>query len=161
MIAIAPVDLEGHGLFAGLSSQQIQLVSTFSERLTVEKGAAILEQGRPSIALYSLVQGKVGLEAQAPKPNGGSTEPVLVAVLGSGDSFGWSSLVEPHVLTLSAVAMDRCILIRVEAPALREAMQRYRDLGWVVMYNLSRLLAQRLAQTQQALIYERGWALVG
>lgn len=61
---------------------------------------------------------------------------------------------------MSAIALERCELLTVEGEALREAMRRYLALGNVLLVNLTKLIGQRLHQTRQALIYERGWANV-
>ena len=153
--------LQGCGLFAGLSDEQLQLLGTFSTRTQVEKGDVIVTEGRPARHLYTIQKGKVGMEMPVPKPNGVHTRPMVVAALGPGDAFGWSALVDPYLLTLSAKAMEQCDLVAVEAEALRETVQRYKDLGFVVLSNLTRLLAQRLALTRQALVYERGWVTAG
>ena len=146
--------------FAGLSNEHRQLIGTFSHWRATENGATIFQQGKPARHLYVLQHGKVGLQVLVPSPNGGWARPMLVSTLGAGEAFGWSALVEPHVFSMSAIAMERCDLVMVEGEALREAMRRYLDLGYVVLSNLTRLMAQRLDQTRQALIYERGWASV-
>ena len=146
--------------FAGLSNEHLQLIGTFSHWSLAENRSTIFQQGRPAGYLYIVQQGKVGLEMLVPSPSGGSTRTTLVSVLGPGEVFGWSALVEPHVFSMSAIAMERCDLIMVEGEALREAMRRYLGLGYVVLSNLTKLMAQRLDQTRQALIYERGWAMM-
>lgn len=159
-ITTYPASVDWGPFFAGLSDEYLQLIATFSHRSAVGSGTTIFLQGRPAKHLYIIQQGKVGLEMLVPSPSGGGTRPTVVSVLGPGEAFGWSALVEPYVFSLSAVALDRCELIMVEGEALREAMRRYLSLGYVVLSNLTKLMAQRLRQTRQALIYERGWATV-
>ncbi len=153
-------NLDWGPFFAGLSDEHLQLIGTFSHRNAVESGATIFLQGRPAKHLYIVQQGNVSLEMLVPSPSGGATRPTRVSVLGPGEAFGWSALVEPHIFFMSAMALERCELLTVEGEALGEAMRRYPALGNVLLSNLTKLLAQRLHQTRQALIHERGWAAV-
>jgi CRP-like cAMP-binding protein len=153
--------LQDHELFRGLDSEELLLLQTFTTAVAVERGSAIFTEGEPARFLYAIRQGKVGLEMAVPKPDGGYTRRMMVTILGPHDVFGWSALVEPHTFTLSARALEQCDLVKVEGRALREALHIYREVGFVVMSNLAEILAKRLAQTRQALVYERGWAMVG
>ena len=151
-----PGHLDWGPFFAGLTDEHLQLIGTFSHQSAVENGTSILLQGRPAKHLYIVQQGKVGLEMLVPSPIGGTTRPTVVPVLGQGEAFGWSVLVEPHIFSMSARALERCELLTVEGEALVEAMRRYLALGNVLLLNLTKVMAQRLHQTRQALIYERG-----
>lgn len=147
-------------LFAGLGEDLLQLIGTFSSTVEAQKGTILAIQGRPAAAVYVIQQGNVGLESPVPKPGGGNIGPTRMASLSQGEFFEWSTLVEPYIPIHSAVALDGCRLIRIEAEALREAMHRHREMGYQVMSNLTKMLAQWLVQTQQTLIFERGWAMV-
>lgn len=91
---------------------------------------------------------------------GGPSAPAPVALIGPGEAFGWSALVEPRLMTLNARAIEPSTILVVEGAPLRETMRRDRDIGYAILQNLVGLLAHRLSQTREALVYERGWMLV-
>ena len=94
------------------------------------------------------------------RPDGGATRPASVAILGPGEAFGWSSIVEPHISTLSAKAVDTASLISLEGTALWKALDHDRNAGYLVTVGLAKLLADRLVCTRESLILERGWAML-
>ncbi|MBI2165758.1 MAG: cyclic nucleotide-binding domain-containing protein [Chloroflexi bacterium] len=153
--------LKGCWLFDGLSEEQLGLLGTFCGQMQVAEGSVIFREGEPARYLYVVGEGRVGLEMSVQRPDGGLTRPAVVAVLGPGEAFGWSAVVAPHVMTMAARALEPSVVGLLEGKALREVLGCYRDVGYVVMCNLAKLLARRLNQTREALLYERGWAMVG
>lgn len=89
------------------------------------------------------------------RPDGSFTPRTTVASQGQGDAFGWSALVEPHVLTMSAYAVEPTELVVFEGHKLREFLEGNRQFGYVVMYNVAKLLAGRLAETREAFVFDR------
>lgn len=147
-------------LFEGVSDRELTMVLTFAHEVEADAGAVIFREGQHAHSLYVMQEGSAALEMSVQRPDGGVTLPTTVAVLAPGDALGWSALVEPYVLTATARALVPTMLVDVDGQALREFLQRYRDLGYTVMRNLAYLIAQRLTCSRQALIYERGWVLV-
>lgn len=152
--------LERCELLAGLHEEQVQILTNLAAPLEVEEGTLLFREGDSAKFLYVIGEGKVALEMVVSKPNGGHTHPATVATLGPGEAFGWSAIVDPYVLTMSARAAGPCQLVRLDGVALREVLRSYQGIGFVFMSNLTRLLAGRLARTRETLIYERGWAMV-
>lgn len=152
--------IKGCALFQGLDDAQLAVLLPLCSATMVAKDALLFQEGDPARFLYIVAQGKVALEMAVCKPDGSLARPATIAVLGPGDAFGWSSLVEPHVFTLSARALEQCQVVCLEGKKVREALEKAYDVGYLVMKNLTRLLAERLAETRGALIYERGWAMV-
>ncbi len=149
--------LQDSKLFGGLRDEQLQGFFPICQHVVIELGASIFRKGEPARFLYIVGQGRVALEMTMERPDGSVTPPTLVASVGLGETFGWSAIVEPHILTLSARAVERCNLVRVEGEALREVLNKHRELGYLVMVNVAKLLAQRLSETREAFVYERGW----
>lgn len=125
--------------------------------MTLEKGDRIFEQGEPAVFIYIVQEGRVALEMTLERPDGSLTHTTTVASVGQGEAFGWSALVEPYVLTLSAKAVECCELILIEGQKLREVLKRDGDMGYLVMANVAKLLAGRLMRTREAFVYERNW----
>ncbi|MDP3062756.1 MAG: cyclic nucleotide-binding domain-containing protein [Chloroflexota bacterium] len=142
-------------LFAGLKDEQIAEVLPLCAQTTALDGGILFKQGGPATSLYVVETGNVALEMSV-----FLTHPVLVARVGPGEALGWSALLEPHVMTLSAKAMGPgpCSLVKVEGAGLRSLLERRGDIASLVWRGLAELLAHRLTQTRQALVHERGWA---
>ena len=150
-------ELRAAKLFDGVDAAHLQPVLSLCQHVTVDKGARIFEQGAPARSLYIVRRGRVALESTLERPDGSITHPTVVASVGPGEAFGWSALVEPHILTLSAKAVERSELVQIDGPGLRDVLSRFRDLGYPVMVNVSNLLAERWRQAREAFVYERDW----
>jgi CRP-like cAMP-binding protein len=149
--------LQSSLLFQGVSGEDLRLFLPICQQVSLERGKVIFQQGESARFLYIVGHGRVALTMMLERPDGSVTNPTTVASIGPGDAFGWSSIVEPHILTLSAQVVERADFIFFEGQALREMLGRHRDVGYLVMVNVAKLLAARLAQTREAFVYERGW----
>lgn len=148
-------------LFQGLSTEQVHRVASISGEKIYEAGQSIFRQGDRGQSLYVLEEGKVILEmAIASRPERGRSPQATVAVIAKGEVFGWSALVEPHTLTLSAQAVDRCKVIAIDGIQLLELMDSDPIMGYEVMRRLSEVIASRLVHSWQMLLSERGLALL-
>ena len=147
--------LRASELFRGVGHEHLRLFLPICRQESVEKGAPIFNEGEPAKFLYIVGQGRAALEMRLERPDGSVAGPTTVASIGPGEAFSWSALVEPHILTLSAKAVEPSELLLIGAEAFREALGRYPDLGYLVMVNVAELLAARLAQTREAFVYER------
>lgn len=143
------------GLFAGLTDTQVGLFVPFCSETTFQDGRVIFRAGEPANQLYITVEGQVELQTTSSRPIGASRRPCIVGGVGPGEAFAWSALVEPHILTLTARASGRCLVVSLEAPPMRELLQEDRTIGYLVMVNLAKVQAHRLRQTQQALLYQQ------
>ena len=142
-------------LFAGLKEEQLAEVIPLCTQVTALDGEVLFKQGGPATSLYVVETGHVALEMSV-----FLTHPVLVARVGPGEGLGWSALMEPHVMTLSAKVMGPgpCSLVRIDGADLRSLLGRRSDIASPVWRGMAELLAHRLTQTRQALVHERGWA---
>lgn len=149
--------LRGSHLFQGVSDEQLRLFLPISQQKTVEKGTHIFKEGEPAGFLYIVGKGRVAVEMRLERPDGSVTHLTTVASAGPGEAFGWPAIVEPHILALSAHAIERSSMVLIEGERLRELLDEHRDVGYLVMANVAKLLAQRLSQTREAFVYERDW----
>lgn len=146
-------------LFRGVSDELLDLFLDLCQQVRVEAGTPIFEEDQPARFLYIVGHGRVVLGMRLERPDGSVTDLTTVASVGPGEAFGWSALVTPHVLTLSARSVEPSLLLRIEGEALRSTLSLHSDAGYAVMVNVANLLAERLSQTREALVYERGFWL--
>ena len=121
------------------------------------KGDHILKQGEPARYLYLVSEGRVSLHITLERPDGSSTGPKAVASIGPWEAFGWSALVQPYKSTLSATAMEPSRLVVLDGSILLELLGKHPDTGYLVMVNVASLIAERLAETREALVYDRSY----
>ena len=143
--------------FQGVTDEDVELVVPVCREEVITKDATILTQGEPARSLYLVVEGRVGLFMTLERPDGSSSGPKTVASIGPRDLFGWSALVQPYQSTLSATAVEPSRLIVMEGPGLLELLGKHRDMGYLVMANVAILIAERLKDTREALVYDRSY----
>ncbi len=142
-------------LFQGLSEEQVAAFDAIAKTVMVEKWVRIIKEGDPARNLCIVGQGRVAIEMALERPDGSYTPRTTVASLGPGEAFGWSALVEPHVLTMSAYAIETTELLTLEGHKLRELLDGNKQIGYVVMSNVAKLLAKRLTEAREAFVYDR------
>lgn len=147
--------LRSSRLFEGVSDAQIQNIIPLCRTLTVAKGTTIFREGEPAKTMYLVRTGRAAVEMSLERPDGSTARPTVVASISPREAFGWSALVEPNVLTLSAKAMVPTELVLIEGPGLRRLLDRSPRLGYRVMNNVAVLLAERLADIREAFVAER------
>ena len=146
-------------MFQGVTEEELEPFLPLCDLVSVGRGSSTFKEGGAARFLYVVGQGRVALQMNLERPDGSVTGPTTVASVGTGDAFAWSAIVEPHRLTLSANAVEDCALVAIEAAALREILSRRRRVGYLVMMNVTKLLAERLSQTREAFVFERAWTL--
>ena len=144
-------------LFRGLEEDDVRLLVSLREEVSVKQGESIFREGNPARYLYVVEEGRVALTMTLARPDGSVTHPTTVASLGPMEAFSWSALVEPRVLRFSAMAVEPSRLTRIDGRALQSMLDEHPSVGYRVMVNLSQLLGSRLARTREAFVFERDW----
>lgn len=80
----------------------------FPRKISIEAGEEIFRQGEPGALLYVISSGAVRLFLKS-----GQARQTL-AIIGEGDLFGESALLDPAFRTISAEAVEDCLLIEVD-----------------------------------------------
>jgi heterodisulfide reductase subunit A-like polyferredoxin/CRP-like cAMP-binding protein len=133
-------------LFAGLSDSARDLVASLGRVVSFQPGQRIFTEGEEARDLYVIYEGRVALEMRPPEANGDAApRSVVVAVLGPGEPFGWSALVPPFVLTMSALCVDPAVVVAFEGKVLRRLMSLDWEIGYHIMAGLVDLIESRLA----------------
>jgi len=146
-------DLRPFSLLERLSDAELARLVPLSRQETRERGVFICKEGEKAEALYLLVRGKVALEKMIQLSPRSRPRPATTEVLEAGDSFGWSTVVEPHMYTKSAVSLGRVELLRMEGEGLRRLLDEDHHIGYELMANLARVVASRLQDATDTLSY--------
>jgi predicted RND superfamily exporter protein len=130
-------------IFAGLRPFQAKLVVLMGELREVQKGAAITRRGELVPEAYVLLSGT----AEVFRP--GHDRPIRV--LGRGDIVGEMGLVRKRVRSADVIAADQLEYLVVDERMLNRLRRRYPRVAATVLYNLTRILSDRLETTTDAL----------
>ena len=153
--------VQGCHVFQRLSTEQLQRIVSISREETYEGGQYVFREGERASTLHILEEGKAILEMKvSPVVEQHPAPQAIVDVVTRGEILGWSALVQPHILTTSAQAVDRCKLIALDANELIKLMDADPAMGYQVMRRLSEVIGSRLSHTRQTLLSERGLALL-
>ncbi len=136
------------GVFSGLDEVEIALIEPicsekeYLRNARIFRGGQVMGGGDDARHLSILKEGRVDLRFDLPMR--GTDEETTVATVGPGQCFGWSSLVPPYRYTLSAYCTsDQCKVLELKRVELVEIFESNYKIGYVVMGNLSRIIARR------------------
>ena len=145
MLNVAPA-LKRCEVFVGLDDSDLQKIANLSswQRNTYKPGDYVFRQDATADYFYILEDGEVNLlvVVQADSPNSTKKE-VPVDTVTTGDVFGWSSLVAPHSLTMSAVCVKPSTVLTVSGIELVGLLDCNQSIGYEVMKGLVRVIGAR------------------
>ncbi len=116
-------------------------------RRKLAPGEALFRAGDRATKLYILDQGELTIEIHI--PNEGAR---VLQTVGPGEVFGWSALLEPHIETATARALEPSEVIVVEARPLLHNLESNTRLGVDLYRTLASVIASRLSATRLQLI---------
>ncbi|MBM3166114.1 MAG: cyclic nucleotide-binding domain-containing protein [Chloroflexi bacterium] len=144
MVNVVPV-LKRCEVFVGLDDGDVQKIANLSswQRNTYKPGDYVFRQDATANYFYVLEEGEISLlvTVQADSPD--STKDVPVDTVTTGDIFGWSSLVAPHSLTMSALCIKPSTVLIVSGIELVGLLDCNPAIGYEVMKGLVRVIGAR------------------
>lgn len=133
-------------LFKGLTPAALELISRVASEETHALGTKIFQHGDPGDKLYILLEGKVRISREI----AGIGEEAL-AVLGPGAVFGEMALLDEAPRSADARVHERCRLLTVSKDAFEDLLFLHKELAYEVLWNVVRMLVQRLRETNNKL----------
>ncbi len=138
---ISPEVLRRFSMFAGLDDEAIKQLAMDAEEVRLPANESLFAEGDEAESLYLLVKGEIELQLSLDQEN--KTRTNLTTIV-AGEMAGWSALVEPHVYTMSAVALTSVWLVKLDGAKLREMLEANSALGYVFSKRVMKALATRL-----------------
>lgn len=136
---ISPELLRRYPCFAAIGEESLRAVAMMAEETLIPAGTLLFSEGDPADSLSIIVDGEIDIQYTL-----GTGERRTVDRLVSGDLLGWSAVVEPYRMTAIATTRTETRLIRIGARRLRELCEREPLLGYRLMNQVVKLLADRL-----------------
>lgn len=132
-------------LFAELKQGELKRVLRIMHERTYQPGEVIFREGDAGAGMFIIRKGAVAIVIRLP----GGTEREL-ARLTERQFFGEMALLEDAPRSASAVAQERTELLGFFEPDLEALLERDAKLGSKVLWQLARLMATRLRNTNEA-----------
>lgn len=139
-------------IFEGLSDDELERIAALCREEVYEVGTVIHEEGAAADHLYIVLDGKVILELELELQPYASPRRTTIEEITKGQAFGWSSLVEPHIRTLSAKCVERTRLILLKGSELLKLFDSEPHIGYKIMSAISKIVGSRLRDTRKKLM---------
>lgn len=145
-------------VFVGLNDSDLEKVAALQSwrRETYSEGVIIFRENVAARDFYILEEGEVRLVIGVYKEGVREATQVPVDSITKGDVFGWSSLVTPHSLTLSALCVKPSSVLVVNGDELSALMDSDHSLGYEVMKGLVRVIGARLRDLRGRFVGKEG-----
>jgi CRP/FNR family transcriptional regulator, cyclic AMP receptor protein len=146
---ISPEVLRRYPYFAGINEESLKQLAMIAEEKTVAADTVMFREGDPATHLSIILKGEVNIQYVL-----GNGEQRTVDTLVEGDLLMWSALVEPYRTTAIGTTTKETHLLRIDAPKLRTLCEKEPVLGYRLMTEVAKLLANRLegARVQLAVV---------
>lgn len=134
-------------LFRELNRRELEAVVQLIEIRKYSTGDVVFEQGAPGDGVYVVLKGYVEVVQNDVEED----KKVLLAQSESGSFFGETALLEGVPRTAAAVATEDTKLAFFSRDALHQLAEQRPHLGVKIAIQLSRIVAERLRQTNHSL----------
>jgi len=143
-------------MFLGLDDSDLEKIAGLSScrRNTYGAGEFVFYENAEANDFCILEEGEVSLLVTVHNEASKELTQVRVDTVTKGDVFGWSSLVAPHSLTLSALCVKPSSVVIVAGTELSQLMDSNHSLGYEVMKGLVRIIGARLRDLRRRLVAE-------
>ncbi|MGB5843549.1 MAG: cyclic nucleotide-binding domain-containing protein, partial [Anaerolineales bacterium] len=89
---VSPELIRRYPYFSGISLEQLNLLANIAEETECEPDYYFHHEGDDIGKVYIIIEGEVSLVTSLPQQN----KEVVINTLGTGDVFGWTSLLPPY-----------------------------------------------------------------
>jgi len=148
-LVIDPSFLKRHGLFAGLSEDDLKDLPVLFRPEEYERGERIITEGERGGSLYVIYQGGVDILKLVVSREGECQE--KIASLHQGDTFGEMELIDQQPRSATVVAQPNTIVLALDNIDLHKLNLRNTRVYATMLLNLSREISRRLRATDQYL----------
>lgn len=146
---ISPELLRSYPFFGQLDESQLREIAMIAEDVPLKNGDVVFHEGDPADSLYFLLEGCIDLYFTL--SGSGQNAPdkgIPVGEINPGEPFGISALIEPHLLTATALATGSGRMLKIDATALRLLIQKDRRLAYQLTHQAAKAAITRLHATR-------------
>ncbi len=132
-------------LFRGMEQNVLKEIDKIMIKESCTEGTILFERGKTANDLYILKEGSIELTI-------GDNGHVTYVVKSPGEAFGWSSLVNHHVYTATAVCSSPTELIRIPSDKLNMIFESNPASGLMFFRSLAEIISKRVATSYNLLL---------
>ncbi len=137
---MVPLDtLRRYPYFSGLQTKTLEAIAAVTTQRQFKAGETLFREGAQARYLYVLEEGEVEIRYGPP-----SAEPRAVDTIVPCALLCWSSIVEPHRTTATAVARVDSYLLCIHGRRIRDLCRNDTALGYGLMVHVARTVGRRL-----------------
>jgi CRP-like cAMP-binding protein len=134
--------LRAHDFTKGLAQSQIATLAALATEVHFDEGQLLLFGGGLAEYLYLLISGSVAVELTAPQLT------LTVQVIGPGQAFGWSGVLEDQHSFFQARARESVSALRIRGSALAQRCRADGRLASELMLRTLQLAADQVKATE-------------
>ena len=127
-------------VFQGLRDEEYHRVMAMCSSTVAKEGEEIFLQGDDGNSMYILLSGEIDIEV---------TGVGIVHVMKAGEILGEIGLVKQVSRTAGAKAKTNCVLLQLYSEILHEVVKKHPQVGYIIMRNVARILADRLSESNK------------
>lgn len=142
---VSPELLRSYPFFGLLDDSQLREVAMIAEEVPFKSGEVVFREGDPAENLYFLLEGCIDLYftlagAERATPEKG----IPVGEINPGEPFGISALIEPHLMTATALTTGPGRMLVIDGKALRALIQKDRRMAYQLTHQAAKAAMARL-----------------
>jgi CRP-like cAMP-binding protein len=151
------LELKRNLLFARLTEAQLKRVATHAQRLRLEEGEALFEQGDPATRFYLMLSGQIKLYRLSPAGN----EKVIEIVVG-GQTFAEALMfLEQPTYPVGAQALQPVELISLDARDFLSMLSESVSTCFVLMADMSKRLRRLIGEIDDLTLHSATCRVAG
>jgi CRP-like cAMP-binding protein len=132
-------------LFRGMDQEVLKQIDKIMVKKSCAEGTVLFERGESANNLYILREGSIELTI-------GDNGHVTHVIKTPGEAFGWSSLVNHHVYTASAVCSSPTKVIGIQSEKLNMIFESNPACGLIFFRGLAEIISKRVATSYNLLL---------
>ncbi|MBS1252618.1 MAG: Alkaline phosphatase synthesis sensor protein PhoR [Anaerolineales bacterium] len=152
-MTVAPSTLRRFEIFEEFTDDELAEVAKLCREERHHDAAKLFGEGDSAEKLHLVLEGKVSLDKKVQLGRSGSSRQATVSIQGPGQAVGWSSLVAPHIYTMSGVCIEPTKLLVLESDDMRRFVAQEPEAGVKLMNAIATLVRDRLEATTKTLTY--------
>ncbi len=134
-------------IFEGIANSALAKLADNSELISVESDSLIFTKGDEATHLYIVASGSISLRIPIMVLEG--EKEIELATKRKGELIGWSALVPPHELTMSARVIEDGELLRISANEIKSLCEHDTQIGYAIMSRIGALIGSRLNRIER------------
>ena len=137
--------------FDGLNDQELIELANFCSETSFSEGQICQAEGQAASRIHLILKGRVGSVNPIRNALPPASEMIL-EVLSAGDIFGWSSLIKGTTSWPAIRALEPVSALYIEARDLLNLCEQNKGIGYIIMRNLSSIIASRLRRYRMSML---------